>query len=325
MTFYNRMKRRLFTGTGITAGILILALMFVGATFAAEKTVFLKIAAGSPGTSYYAFSAPMGGLIDQYSQNPVIKATVSTSGGGVSNTRLLITKETDIATTMANVAWKAANGVDPFKQKSDLRAILAGEQGPFFLVVLADSSIKSIKDIAGKRVTAGDPGGGSQILFKELLKVLGVPFKEQNMVYMTHGEGKDALADGKIDAWFTFLSANMDALTARKKVRLISFSDAELKIILKKMPYFSKFVLPAGVLKNVGESTVISVPSLWICRADMDADLVYQIVKIISENKEVVRRSHRNSRGFDANFAANSTAIPYHEGAVRYYKEVGAK
>jgi TRAP transporter TAXI family solute receptor len=324
MKYKNKIKRGYLKNIAIVTALVIFQLLLANTNFAADKTVFINVAAGSPGTSYYAFSAPMGGLIDQHAKNPAIKATVSTSGGGVSNTRLLISKETDIASTMANVAWKAANGLAPFKQKANLRAILAGEMVPFFLVVPDDSSIKTIKDVAGKRMTAGDPGGGTQILFKELMKVLGISFKESDMVYMTHGEGKDALADGKVDAWFSFLSANMDALAARKKIRLISFSDDELNTILTKMPYFSKSVLPAGVLKDVGESIVISVPSLWICRPELDANVVYQIVKIICEHKDVIRKSHRNSRLFDAQFSANSKAVPYHEGALKYYKEVGA-
>jgi TRAP transporter TAXI family solute receptor len=320
----NQVKKYVFRTATLTLIGVFFASLFVVHAYSQGSTVYLKIAAGAPGTSYYAFSAPMGQLIDRYSKNPKIQTTVSTSGGGMSNLRFLVAKETDIATTQAGNAWKYSKGMAPFEKKADLRAVLAGEQCPYFFVVPADSPIKTISDVAGKRITPGDPGGGTQDLMKEMFRVLGIKYQESDIVYMPHGEGKDALADGKVDAWFTFLSSNVDALAAVKKVRIVSFSDSDVKRITEGLPFVSKIVFPEGVVRGVGRVTVISMPSIWVVRPDMDANLVYQIVKIICEHKEVIQKSQRNSREFDAEFAANSTAIPYHEGAVRYYKEVGA-
>lgn len=318
-------KRRDFLKT-VGAGTLGMALSGVlgREATAQEKISFIKIAAGAPGTSYYAFSAPMGGLIDQYTKSPRVKSTVSTSGGGLSNVRLLDGGETDIATAMASLCWQAYSGMEPFKKKVDVRTVLAGEQCPYFFVVLADSKYRTMSDLQGKRMTPGDPGGGTHLLFRDVMKALGYTYSESNIVYMGHPEGKDALADGKVDAWYTFLSANVDALAALKKIRIIPYSDAEMKKIFEKMPFFSRVTLPAGTYKDVPETPMISVPSLWVCKPELDAKLVYEVVKVICEHKDVIQKSHRNSVDFSAKFAANSRAIPYHEGAIKYFKEVGA-
>jgi TRAP transporter TAXI family solute receptor len=304
----------------------ILVAFSAGYATAQEKIVKWKVAAARPGTSYYAYSAPMGDLVNQYSKDPKIELTVSTSGGGIVNIGYLSAKETEIACCQTGNAWLAVNGMDPFKEKIDLRAIVVAEQAPFFFVVAADSNIKSVADIVGKKVVPGAPGSGTAVVFQKTTDALGLKIKESDTVYLSWAEGKDALADGRVDVWFSFLSANLDALAAKRKIRLISLSDAEVEKISKEVPYVPKMLFPAGVVQGVDKPTVtISTKALWVCRSDADPNVIYEIVKSIIEHKEVIQKSHRNSRMFDAKFAASETLIPYHEGALKYYKEVGAR
>lgn len=322
-------RRRDFLKVSLVGVIAIILIGFgTWGVFGQENVVFLKIAAGTPGTSYYAFSGPMGSLINQYSKNPKISTTVSTSGGGLANMRLLEAGETDIATCIANVVHQAYNGIVSFKKKVDIRNILMAEALPYYFVVLADSKYKTVGDLLkGAKITPGDQAGGTHQLFRDVMKVLGYSYSESNLVYMAFGECKDAIADKKVDAWWTFQSANVDALVSFTKVRFITFTDSELKKILDATPFLSKGTVPAEAYgRNIPEAPfpALVATSLWVCKPDMDPNIVYQIVKIVCENKEVVQKSQASSRVFDAKFAASSKTASYHEGAIRYYKEVGA-
>lgn len=292
-----------------------------------DKPRLIRVAAGSPGTSYYTFSGPMGNLINTHSRNPRIATTVSTSGGGLANVRLLEAGETDIACTQANTAWAAYNVGEPFKKKVDIRAVLAAEATPVYFVVRANSKYQTVKDLLGAKLTPGDQAGGTHVLFRDIMKTLGYSYSESNLAYMPFGECKDALADGKVDVWWAFQSANVTALAAMTNIRIIGFSAEELKKIAEDRPYLTPATVSAGAYGNNIPSVPVpttAVTSLWICRPDMDASLVYEMVKVICEHKDVVRKSQASSQMFDAKFAAGTRAIPYHEGATRYYKEVGA-
>jgi TRAP transporter TAXI family solute receptor len=267
----------------------------------------------------------MGNLLEQFSENPKIHTTVTTSGGGVANIRYVENDECEIGTTQAGNAWKAYNSIDPFEEKIELRALIAGEQSPYMFIVLENSDITSISKVSGKRISPGHAGGGTNLILRDVLSFLDIEYDESDIVFMPHGEGKDALADGKIDVWFTFYSAWVDALANSKNIRVLSFSESDIDIISQQRPYFSATVFPANTIEKVPEEVrLLSVPSIWVCKPEFDESLAYQIVKIIVEHGEVIQQSHRNSRMFDANFAANSSAIPYHDGALKYYREVGA-
>jgi len=68
------------------------------------------------------------------------------------------------------------------------------------------------------------------------------------------------------------------------------------------------------------------IPSVYLTRADVSEDLVYQLVKWLDENHALYRDKHAMAR-FQSleslRFIVENMAVPLHPGTVRYLREKG--
>ncbi|HEY0219023.1 MAG TPA: aliphatic sulfonate ABC transporter substrate-binding protein, partial [Afipia sp.] len=68
------------------------------------------------------------------------------------------------------------------------------------ILVKADSPVRSVKDLVGKRVAVNRGGTGEYLLVKAL-ETSGVPLSSVQRVYLGPQDGGFAFASGKVDAW----------------------------------------------------------------------------------------------------------------------------
>jgi TRAP-type uncharacterized transport system substrate-binding protein len=55
----------------------------------------------------------------------------------------------------------------------------------------------------------------------------------------------------------------------------------------------------------------------------MEEDLVYQITKLIIEKKSELVLVHKEAQHISLQFSSVGSPVPYHPGAIRYFKEKG--
>jgi len=109
---------------------------------------------------------------------------------------------------------------------------------------------------------------------------------------------------------------------------------------MKKLSYFILIVLLALSLcacskSNSSDSSstansvanadtkTVAVGAVVIVRDDVPEDEVYQIVKTIFDNKDAITEQHAKGKELSLEFASSVTAVPYHAGAAKYFKEKG--
>jgi TRAP transporter TAXI family solute receptor len=161
------------------AGAMALA---AGVTFAtsslAQERVFLGIAAGGTGGTYY----PLGRMLAQLLSDKVmvggkkLSATAETSGASVANAQLLGRKDIETAFVAADILDAAYNGKGQFEGKPlrNLRALGALYPEQVQLVTLTSSNVKTFRDLKGKAVSSGSPGSGAMALLGDLLEMHGM-------------------------------------------------------------------------------------------------------------------------------------------------------
>jgi uncharacterized protein len=137
------------------------------------------------------------------------------------------------------------------------------------------------------------------------------------------------LFDGQFDAFTALTGAPMPALQeaeAREPVTFISLSPEQIEAIRKAMPEFSTSKIAAGTYRSLqSDYATIGVFNFAIGRADLPDDLIYQLVKAVFENQpRLVKMTSAASETIPQN-AVKNTFLPFHPGAVRYYREVGIK
>ena len=60
-----------------------------------------------------------------------------------------------------------------------------------------------------------------------------------------------------------------------------------------------------------------------MARDDISDDLVYKVTKAILDNNDEFATYHKIAREWTAENSVQNIALPFHEGAIRYYKEKG--
>ena len=296
---------------------------------AAEK-VFLTLASGSPGGAYY----PLGGGMSVVIQKTVegFRCAAESTGASVENSRLVGNGESDMGMVMGSVAYNATQGIAPFEKKYDLVSLFQMYPAPQHLVATAQSRIKSIADLKGKRVSIDVPGSGCSTMAKIILEEAGFNLdKDMKIANLSQTESVQALKDGVVDAvFFNFAypgSAVMD-LAATRDIVLIPIDQKLADRIVKKYPYYVKIVIPGKTYAKVDYDVLcLGDSNVMVANRKMKEDVAYKIVKAIYSNvregKWALIHVHPVAAQLTPANAVNSP-LPLHPGAVKYFREVGA-
>lgn len=95
--------------------------------------------------------------------------------------------------------------------------------------------------------------------------------------------------------------------------------------LLNVAPYFTKYnaTRGAGISdENPQEGGTYPYPIL-ITQADLDENTVYWLTRVMNENYDTYKDADPGAIGWALEFQVFDWVVPYHEGAVRYWKEIG--
>ncbi|WP_188637708.1 TAXI family TRAP transporter solute-binding subunit [Vreelandella lutescens] len=289
----------------------------------------LSIATGGTGGVYY----PIGGGFAEMINNHIegAQATAEVTGASVENMGLIMRGDADLALVLADTAYQAYTGTGDFdgRQIENTRALASVYPNAVQLVTLAESDIQSIADLAGKRVSVGAPGSGTELNARALLEANGVSYEDFTPQRLNFNETADAIRDGDIDAGFWSVgppTSSILNLAATRDIRLIGLSDEEIANAQEVEAVFAPYELAAGMYDGMDEAVqTIGIPNVLVVNADMDEELAYQLTQLLFENTDELIAVHPAANDTTVEFTMNSTPVPLHPGAVRYFEEVGTE
>jgi NMT1-like family len=185
--------------------------------------------------------------------------------------------------------------------------------------------------LRGKRVSIGAPGSGTEVKALQVMEAYGLmPTDLQSQERLGAGESAGALKDRKIDAFFWDgglpTAAILDlAATPGSKVNLIPHGDAVPKMVAKYGPLYFVATIPKGVYKGVDEDVpVAAVTNLLVVNEKMDDKQAYELTKLILEHTADLVAVHKAASEMNLKSAVVGSAIPFHPGALRYFKGKGS-
>ncbi|MGE6580820.1 TAXI family TRAP transporter solute-binding subunit [Vreelandella aquamarina] len=289
----------------------------------------LSIATGGTGGVYY----PIGGGFAEMINNHIdgAQATAEVTGASVENMGLIMRGDADLALVLADTAYQAYTGTGDFegRQIENTRALASVYPNAVQLVTLAESDIHSIADLAGKRVSVGAPGSGTELNARALLEANGVSYSDFTPQRLNFNETADAIRDGDIDAGFWSVgppTSSILNLAATRDIRLIGLSDEEIANAQEVEAVFAPYELAAGMYDGMDEAVqTIGIPNVLVVNSDMDEELAYQLTQLLFENTDELIAVHPAANDTTVEFTMNSTPVPLHPGALRYFEEVGAE
>lgn len=315
--------KRLFVFTVIVT--LVLGLPTV---WAQQKDVRLSVATGGTGGVYYPMGGGMANILSKYI--PYAEATAEVTSASVDNCRLIGSKKADMALIMADVGWDAYTGKGKFKEKVPIVTLAVLYPNTMHIVTLEGKGIEKVSDLKGKRVSTGSPGSGTEVKGMRVLEAYGLdPDKDMTRDRLGAAESAGAIKDGKIDAYFwdggipTSSITDLGA-TPGVTLKLINHGDGVAKMREKYGPLYVKGTIPAK--SYPGQDQEIEIAVVWnllICNVDMKEKVAYDIVKTLFEKKPELIAVHKMATNLQYETQADGSPIPFHPGALKYFKEKG--
>jgi hypothetical protein len=180
-------------------------------------------------------------------------------------------------------------------------------------------------------VSVGSPGSATELMGTRVLDALGLA-EAVKRERLSVNESVNALKDRKIDAFLWAggvpTAAVLDlAATPGAKLRLLDHGDAVEGMNRKHGPLYVKGQIPARVYQGVDQPVSIAVVwNLMVANASMPDEVAYAVVKTLLERKAELTAVHKEADQIALETqGSGASPIPFHPGALRYFKEKGVK
>ncbi|MCD6189085.1 MAG: TAXI family TRAP transporter solute-binding subunit [Thermococcus sp.] len=290
-------------------------------TQAQEITIYT----GGTGGVYF----PLGSKYAEILTKNDVPAKAVTSGASVANAKAIGDGTAQAAILQNDVAYYAYNGLYMFEGQTikNIRGVAALYPETIQFIVRADSDIKTLQDLAGKKVAIGAPGSGTAVAAEQVLRAAGV-WDSIEKVNQDFNEASQSLKLGQVDAAVIVSgipTPSVNQIAVQTPVRVLPIPDDILnKLKQQGYIFYVRQVVPKGTYNGVEEDTpTLAVKAMLAVSADLSEDTVYKMTKILFENVDQLRAVHQKAQLISLETALDGMSIPLHPGAIKYYEEKG--
>jgi TRAP transporter TAXI family solute receptor len=293
----------------------------------------VTIGTGEKMGMYYLAGRAISIMVNENSEQYNIEVTFKTTEGSVNNINAVLSSELDFGLTQSDRQYQAYNGEAEWSKRGDqedLRAVFSIHPESITLIASAESRIKSIADLRGKKVNIGITGSGQLQNSKDVLSAFGIDLNNIETYQKSTVEARWLLQSGEIDAFFYTVghpNENIEQATSGKvKVNIIPIKGREIDALLEKHPYYARAVIPGNLyLNTVNKRDVetIGVKATLVTSKTQDEEVVYAITKSVFDNLKEFKKQHPAFSGLTREDMLKGLSAPIHKGALKYYKEAG--
>ncbi|MDR1505846.1 MAG: TAXI family TRAP transporter solute-binding subunit [Treponema sp.] len=293
----------------------------------AQKKEQVRMATGGSAGTYYSFGSAVGQILTEKTEIPI---TIQSTGASKANIQLIDAGEAELAIVQNDVMDYAWRGVDLFNgEKTNSFSTMAALYAEVCQVVANPASgIRTIADLKGKNVSVGDAGSGTEFNAWQIMEAYGIGVNDINKQNLSFAASADALRDNKIDAFFCVAGAPTPAiidLATSKDVVVLDVDDSHAAQLIGKYPFYTQFPIPAGSYRGQrGEIKTVAVKATFIVSSKLSEDTVYQLTKNLFESKAQIEAAHVKGKELTISYAVEGISVPFHPGADKYLREIGA-
>lgn len=307
-----------------------------------QELQLFRIGTGGVGGTYY----PIGNLVAQAIGHPPdsapcpdseqcgvsgLVAIAQSANGSVANVTAVGKGLLESGFSQSDVAYWAHHGTGIFENEDsfpNLRAIAGLYPETIHIVARRDAGIRSVGDLRGKRVSLDEPGSGTLVDARLVLEAYGLSESDVEPEYIKPDLASDRMRHGELDAFFIVAGhpvSSIQQLARSTDISIVPIEGEARNALLKRYEFFSERVIESGTYRDVGDTATLSVPAIWVTRADIDGDLVYGIARALwnRTSRGLLDNGHVKGREIRLENALDGVAIPLHPGAERYYREQG--
>jgi hypothetical protein len=280
------------------------------------------------GTSYYRAAVAQAALITKYTGLNILVQPA----GGIRVTPGIVGKgEAQISITTSLSGPAAYTGIREFTGEKHpyIRALMVGHPTMYSVVVKADSGMKKVPDLKGKKINIKQLGPiGQELTVVAMLKAYGMdPEKDVTQVTATDSaEAMRMVKDGRLDGYSTSITepsvAELDRAVGAYVIPLDTDKVEAVKIAVPGLTSYKVKDMP-GVKSEI---IAMGSPAILWAHQNLSDDIAYTIVKTLFENQKELEPVHSDFKHWTLETTAEKGAdigLPFHNGAIKYLKEKG--
>ena len=210
--------------------------------------------------------------------------------------------------------------------QSDVRLLSVAHTLQTAFFVRKDGDLKRIADMKGRRVALGYSAMRTiDLLSRAMLATAGLTERDVKPVLVPNVvRSADDFASGAADMFFfAFGGPKVREVDASIPLRALEIDEKGMAAARKVTPYgFLTSVQPGPIYIGVEKPMkVYSFDNLFLVNAKTSDDMVYKILDTLEKNKADLVAVQPVLRGFSAEKGYKQYDIPYHPGALKYFKD----
>jgi TRAP transporter TAXI family solute receptor len=286
------------------------------------------ITAGNTTGVYYAWAQQLAQQLKI--TNPRLRVVIRRSDGSVQNLARLRDGTADLALTTVDATERPTRD-DSSPLAADAKDAAAATNTPLralgriyddyvHIVVRSDSPLRSVADLAGRRVAVNTPGSGTALVAGRVIKAAGISVLESDLGV---ADGMAALEQQKLDAviWSGGIPTPSIAATAgRTRLRLLPLGDLASTLRATYGSVYRPATIPPGRYPGTEEVATLASPNLLVARADADSAMVRAVLSTIFDRRDAIGARVPAANATDRRTAIWTGKLDLHPAALEYYR-----
>ncbi len=275
---------------------------------------------GSPTGNYHSLAQGVAKVLPAQSGN----FSVVSSSGAIENIDLLRDDLATFALTQSDLAAASYNGTGIFSDhgSSRLRALAALYPEVIQIAVRSDAGIRSLADLAQKRVNIGANGTGTQVNASQILALAKVD--SEDFTSMDVSTAVTELMAGRLDALFV-----TGALPSRylrgldKQVKLLPIDAVIISQLSEQHGYVSYQIEPRAYPGVDQAVATLAVTAMLVADKGASDAQVTALLSGLFAPSSALSELGVQANSLDVSRALDGVAIPLHSAAAEFFKKAG--
>lgn len=308
-------------------GLFAAAAALTASTASLAAPTFINVLTGGTSGVYY----PVGVALSQVYSSGIdgSKTSVQATKASVENLNLLQAGRGELGFSLADSvddAWKGVEDAGFKAPLTRLRAIAGTYPNYIQIVASAESGIKTLEDLKGKRISVGAAKSGTELNARAIFKAAGLSYADMGKVeFLPFAESVELIKNRQLDATLQSSGLGMAAIRDLSSVMPLNFIGVPAEVVAKiGSPAYQARMIPAGTYDGQSEDVpTVAITNILVTHDKVSDEVAYQMTKLMFDNLGRLASSHSAAKDIQLQTATQNLPIPLHPGAERFYKEAG--
>jgi uncharacterized protein len=281
----------------------------------------MTISGGGTTGIYYGYGGELAAVL---SGRLGVPAEVLETGGSIENLNQLASGDSQLAFSAADAASDAVAGREPFDEPLPVLAVARVYDDFVHLVVPAHSPVRTIEDLAGRTVSLGAVGSGTELIARRLLGAANLDPDDMDNVALGIDGSIEAMLEGELDAFFWsggLPTPGVNELAGQLQIRLLDLRGLVEAVRDEHSRAYRHGVVPRGTYGLFDDVGTMAVPNFLMVRADAPDEIAYHVVEALFEERSAIAATVPAAALLDRPRAIFTEPVELHPGALRYYRD----